>query len=321
MGFVTKIDYSNNRQIKQFEKTETNLSGSTTFGLPFSALTSGAGSECSGVTETLFNIVSTFSGNTGSTVFNFGDSRMAVGASELIVIDDTNSGVTQNTGNVFVGYNSIVIDGNTSYLNYSGVSYDLSVTNFEEVSAGVFTGETTTDILEILSACSLDFTGRTIWVDVEGITKTKDLIITNNAQDGYVWTASGTTGEGSWQPASGGGDYSDLNYHGVLTAQTISSTSTVTLGSIPFAPKQLTQITIYGLAIAGATRRMSSEKIFTFYEGSLVDTSNVSIYNILGDSADFSMASSGSDLNININGEAIGRVVWKLWYYVRILSA
>jgi len=34
MSFLTKLDYSNNRQIKQFELTNTQLSGTTTFGVP-----------------------------------------------------------------------------------------------------------------------------------------------------------------------------------------------------------------------------------------------------------------------------------------------
>ena len=37
MGFRTKLDYSDNRQIKQRERTLTNLSGGTVFGVPFSA--------------------------------------------------------------------------------------------------------------------------------------------------------------------------------------------------------------------------------------------------------------------------------------------
>jgi hypothetical protein len=41
MAFITKNRFSNNRQVKQREQTNTSLSGSTSFGLPFSALTSG----------------------------------------------------------------------------------------------------------------------------------------------------------------------------------------------------------------------------------------------------------------------------------------
>ena len=42
MDFITKIDYSSNRQIRQSPETTTNLSGATVFGVPFSALTTGA---------------------------------------------------------------------------------------------------------------------------------------------------------------------------------------------------------------------------------------------------------------------------------------
>ena len=63
MGFSTKLDYSDNRQIKQREKTSTNLSGSTVFGLPFSGLTTGVDPNNSGVTQDFSLVVSTFSGN------------------------------------------------------------------------------------------------------------------------------------------------------------------------------------------------------------------------------------------------------------------
>lgn len=203
MGFRTKIDYSSNRQIQQFEKTSTDLSGKTNFGLPFSALTTGPNPSDSGVTNVFNNLVYTFSGNASETVFNFPDSNMGIAVSTLDVIDLTDIGNSFDTGNFFVGINPVTIDGNVVYLDYSGVSFDVNITDVQEPTSGIFTGSAMTGTLLYLSANTLDYLDRLIWVDVDGITKTKDLIITDNAQTGYVWTCIDGDGNGEWSPSSG----------------------------------------------------------------------------------------------------------------------
>ena len=62
-----------------------------------------------------------------------------------------------------------------------------------------YSGTVVTYTLQALSAGTLDFTGRTIWADVSGITRTEKLIITNNPQVGYVWTCVDSEGMGEWQ--------------------------------------------------------------------------------------------------------------------------
>ena len=64
MGFRTKLDYSSNRQISQREKTDTILSGSTVFGLPFSGLTVGPDLNTSGITSSL-NLAGAAGGSSG----------------------------------------------------------------------------------------------------------------------------------------------------------------------------------------------------------------------------------------------------------------
>ena len=76
MGYRTKLDYSSNRQISQREKTDTILSGSTVFGLPFSGLTVGPDLNTSGITSSYGGVISTFSGNSTTTVYNWFDPRM-----------------------------------------------------------------------------------------------------------------------------------------------------------------------------------------------------------------------------------------------------
>lgn len=183
MSFRTKLDYSDNRQINQREKTSTNLFGATVFGLPFSGLTSGIDINNTGTTNASINITgSTFSGNATTTLFTWSDSSMSIADSSLSAITPSNSGLTQSSGNVFVPNASTVIDGNTVVLNYSGVSLvDITVTEMTEVSSGNYTGKTEIDEYSTLSGGSLDFTGRTIWSDCTEISRTKKLIVTDDA--------------------------------------------------------------------------------------------------------------------------------------------
>ncbi len=198
MTFRTKLDYSDNRQIKQTERTHTILSGGTAFGLSFSALTSGPDPDFSGISVTQVNIVSTFSGNTGSTVYSWYDNTMELGLSALSAITSLNSGTTQNTNNIFTASNTTIIDGNTVNLAYTGVNFDISVIGMVDLGGSNFSGSVLTVALQSLTANTLDFTGRTIWVDVSGITRTQNLIITENPVIGYVWKCLDAEGRGYW---------------------------------------------------------------------------------------------------------------------------
>jgi hypothetical protein len=181
MSFVTKLDYSDNRQIKQFELTNTQLSGTTEFGVAFSALTGVLDSSIV-LTATLTGITSTFSGNSTTTNVTFGDPRMVSGSEMLEVITDITSGTTQQ-GYGFLGVDPYELDGNTIYGSYTGSSYDFSVTSIEEVGVDIWTGETISNMVSILSGSSTDFTGRTIWVDVLGIARTERLILTDEPDE------------------------------------------------------------------------------------------------------------------------------------------
>jgi len=202
MNFRTRVDLTN-RQVKQYEKTDINLSGSTTFGLPYSALTSGIDTNSSGISETYTSILSTFSGNTGSTIFTWYDSRMSLAESYLSAITPSNSATTQETGNVFIVDSSTVIDGNTVNLTYSGVNFDIIGVGMFDLGGGDYSGSVTTSELNILTANTLDFKGRTIWADVSGITRTDRLIVTNNPTVGYVLTCADSEGMVSWSASSG----------------------------------------------------------------------------------------------------------------------
>jgi hypothetical protein len=185
MGFRTKLDYSSNRQIKQRPETFTVLSGGTVFGVPFSALTTGADLLTSAITNTELTVISTFSGNSSVTNYNWFDNGMQIAISKFSALTPSNSGITQNSGQVYSSSITTQIDGNLVTLVYTGVSFDITPSNMIALGGGAYSGTVLTQTLEFLSAGTLDFTGRTIWVDVSGITRTQKLIVTTTGATFY----------------------------------------------------------------------------------------------------------------------------------------
>lgn len=179
MEFRTKLDFSSNRQVKQYPETITSLSGGTTFGVPFSALTSGPDLTTTGATLTITGVTSTFSGNSGTTNYIWYNSNMSIAANSLSALTSINSGITQYAGPAFSSSSTTIIDGNTVATAYTGVSFDITPITMVDLGGGNYTGSTYTSNLQYYSANTSDFTGRTIWVDVSGITRTQKLIITN----------------------------------------------------------------------------------------------------------------------------------------------
>jgi hypothetical protein len=166
MGFITKVDYSNGRQVKQYPKTITPLSGTTVFGVDFSALTSGPNPATSGVIATYTNVVSYFSGNTGSTAFIFGDKDMVLGTSDLVPITSSNSGTTQFGGPDFTGTSYTLIDGNRVNLTYTGITFNLNVNQIINTTPTTFSGNLLRTVVKY-SSDTLYYTGITIWSDVK----------------------------------------------------------------------------------------------------------------------------------------------------------
>ena len=200
MNFRTRIDFTN-RQAKQNEKTDISLSGASTFGLPYSALTTGPDLSTSAVTFTDALVESTYSGNTGTTLYNWEYPIMSINEGQLSALTPTNSGTTQNTTPTWVGYDMFTtVDGYTGYTSYSAVTYDVFVSTM--IDNGGYSG-LVYSYLTVYSASSVDYTGSTIWVDVSGKTRTDEIIITKGATDGYV-LKSDANGLGSWQVDASG---------------------------------------------------------------------------------------------------------------------
>lgn len=245
MPFRTKIDFSDNRQVKQRIETIQNLSGATTFGVPFSALPTGPDLTTTGITQTYLSVASTFSGNSGTTIYSWGDSRMSLGEVNLSAITPSNSATTQNTGSVFTADTTTLIDNNLVTLTYTGVNFSIVVTGMTDLGGGNYSGDILTNSLKIISASTLDFTGRTIWNDTSGITRTERLIVTNNPQVGYVLTCADIEGMASWSPSSGSTGSTDyyttgatlfgstayFNRNDTLSAYTLNLSSLVSTGS------------------------------------------------------------------------------------------
>ena len=186
MPFLTKIDFSDNRQVKQRIKTIQNLSGATSFGVPYSYLPTGPDLTTSAITSTLAGVVSTFSGNSTTTNYTWYDNRMSIAAYTLSAITPSNSATTQNTGQVYSADTSTTIDGNLINLTYTGVSFNITPISFISLGGGAYSGTVDTLTLNFLSAGTLDFTGRTIWVDVSGLTRTENLILTNIGSSAFI---------------------------------------------------------------------------------------------------------------------------------------
>ena len=197
-NFVTKIDYSDNRQIKQNENTYTELSGATEFGVTYSALTSGPDLSTSGITEILTCIEFVFSGNENEIIFAFDDDTLDIAAHTLSPITNVNSGDTQLATLTFGPNEVTTIDNNLVVLSYTGITYEVIPTEVTSGGNGTFTGSGNTDNIMIFSANSLDYNGRLIWVDVNGITRTEKLIIKNNAVVGKIFTCINSEGMGEW---------------------------------------------------------------------------------------------------------------------------
>lgn len=175
MEFRTKLDFST-RQVKQKNKIIADLSGTTKFGVPFSSIPTGPDLSTTGITSYYVAFNSTFSGNSATTVYNWTYPVMSSGQYQLSALTPSNSATTQNVLS-FSSTSTTVIDGNTVNLSYSGISFDITPIVFNDLGSGNYSGTVYTELLNILTAEPLDFTGRTIWVDVSGITRTDKLII------------------------------------------------------------------------------------------------------------------------------------------------
>lgn len=169
MGFITKIDSSNNRQIIQNILTQSYYSGSSIIGTSFNQLPSGVNLNQTGITSSLSSVTSTYTANTTASTMQvtFGNPNMAALYSALTVITTANTGTTQYLGPSFSATSSTVIDYNTVNLAWSGVSYTFEPL-YNQLSGTTLYG-TATSVVYTYTGGTLDYTGRTNWLQVRGI--------------------------------------------------------------------------------------------------------------------------------------------------------
>lgn len=321
MSFRTKLDFSNNRQVKQSPESFTILSGGTIFGVAYSALTTGPDLTTTAITQTQLSLVSSFSGNSGTTVFTWANPSMSIAQSTLSAITPTNSATTQNVDGYFVGVTSATtVDGYNYYVNYSGVSYDVFVTSMDDLGAGAYSGTIFTNALQFISANGLDYSGRTIWVDTVGITRTEDLIITKSPQVGYVWTCADSEGKGQWSVTGAGSGYWSATTGSINTGISIINRESVALGEYSLTEGYQNN-TIGGYSHAGGYLSTASGLTsFVHGQNSIAggDGSIVLGNNITGTSNNFTYVESlniktigagpgATDIGVDANGNVVNQ--------------
>ena len=185
-GFITKLDFSDNRQMEQDVLSSSNLSGTTNFGVSFDMLPSGPDVDTQEVVYSGDSIISTFTATSSGNIFVFGDSDMYLGEDEIPIITSAIAESTEviRVGPVYTPTNSIVVDDNNVNLSYSGVYYTILVLNgWEQIDSETITGNTVSYV-EKYEATGLDYSGRTIWVEVSGISRTDKIIVQNLSSTG-----------------------------------------------------------------------------------------------------------------------------------------
>lgn len=227
-NFRTQVNFSS--QIKEYPNTDGTLSGSvnvqqyTILGTDYLDLPLGLDNTSTGITATYGPIINgTFTGTTGSTTFYFNDSNMDTAGPYLSAITTSNSGLTQYV-DAFSITNTIIVDGNSFDIYYSGVSFDMTPTNLDEYSPGEFSGGTFTNVLNYLSGTTYPWwflkSGSTTWNEVKGRTQTDRLTVIDGANTDYVLISSNSNGDAIWRPLDfviSGGCLSDVCIKGILS--------------------------------------------------------------------------------------------------------
>lgn len=176
MGFKTKIDYSNTRQLQQNQNSISILPGKTQFGMEYADRL--LGPDLLSITEIgqLIDIYSSFSGNTINSIFTFGTPILNPFNDVIGPIDVMMVGETVDYEELFTGVNPYILNGVTLFNNYSGVTFDLTIETFVDLGGGNYSGTAFTSLIEMLDAPSLDYQGDNVMLETRGVTKLDDLI-------------------------------------------------------------------------------------------------------------------------------------------------
>lgn len=226
--FLTRVDLSDDRQIKQIENTETTFSGSintlqySILGQSYNDLKKGVDLTSSGYTGVDYApIIFSFTGTTGSTTYSGIVSPFTSIIPNLPIIDNNN--YTSNfVASYFDPIQSATTDGNTFAISFSGTEFNFDVYDFGNIgsiSAGTFSGFCSVNFAYELSGKTYPWwyiqSGSTTWLTVTGRTHTQKLSIesvgvpTSSASSGITGTITWDSnniyvcvGPNSWKRAS-----------------------------------------------------------------------------------------------------------------------
>lgn len=216
--FLTRVDLSNDRQIKQNENTETTFSGSintlqySILGQSYSDLKKGVDYNTSGYTNVTLiptSVIFNFTGTTGSTTYyNIPVIYSSITANLPIITDQNYYGPYDFISSYFVPIETVLVDNNSFDITFSGVEFNFNVVVFGyigPISGGTFSGICSTNYVLPLSARTYDWyymkSGSTTWLKVEGRIETDKLTIKQGSAPPSS-SYSGSTGDIIWD-----GDY------------------------------------------------------------------------------------------------------------------
>lgn len=227
-NFLTRVDLSDDRQIKQNENTLTTFSGSistlqyTTLGLDYNSLKKGVDLTTSGYSGTDFvPVLFNFTGTTGSTTYFSLATIFSSIVPNLPIITNDNY-LSTFTSSYFDPIQSATTDGNIFAISFSGVEINFDVFDFGfigSITGGTFSGNCSANYAISLSAITYPWwylkNGSTTWLTVSGRTHTQKLSVesvgvpTSSASSGITGTITWDTnniyvcvGPNSWKKAS-----------------------------------------------------------------------------------------------------------------------
>lgn len=201
--FLTRVDLSDNRQIKQNENTSTTFSGSlntqqyTILGQNYSDLKKGVDIKTSAATGDDPYFYFTFTGTTGTTTFFGIPTKYSSISPNLPVITNLNYVGTNFGAYYFDPTQTVTVDGNSFQITFSGAEINFNVYAFIDIgptTGTTFSGICFTNWVHTLSARTYDWyylkSGSTTWLQVLGRVDTQKLSVGSNG----VPTTSGSTG-------------------------------------------------------------------------------------------------------------------------------
>ena len=209
LNFLTRIDLSDDRQIKQNENTLTTFSGSLntlqylTTGLSDSEVKKGVDESTSGCTAIASPQIFYFTGTTGSTTY-FGISTIYNSILTHMPIITPTNWMSNFEAHYFNSIQNVTVDGRNYDITFSGAQFLFNVQTFVYTNTGstAFSGYVATNWVYILSAHTYAWyylkNGSSTWIENKGRINTEKLSI--NTYTPSASTSPGLTGTITWDP-------------------------------------------------------------------------------------------------------------------------